>query len=149
MTRRSNFVVADKVADWDVVFAWEIQICTSVLRRMSIGWTHLIIWSLIRAPNPRPTHHPLPDLLTTLLLLPLAPEMCTLALGMNLWYSNLCIPCTAKKKCQKFEVNIPKKGMSRSQSQFPHSCVCERIIYSHDGAVVSAGGNKWTDPGNI
>jgi len=56
---------------------------------------------------------------------------------------------TAKKKCRKFEANIPRKGISGPQSQFPHSCVCERIIYSHDGAAVSAGGNMWTDPGNI
>jgi hypothetical protein len=56
---------------------------------------------------------------------------------------------TAKKKCRKSEANIPRKGISGPQSQFPHSCVCERIIYSHNGAAVSAGGNMWTDPGNI
>ena len=55
--------------------------------------------------------------------------------------------CTAKKKCRKLEANIPRKGISGPQSQFPYSCVCERIIYSHDGAAVSAGGNMWTDPG--
>ncbi len=38
---------------------------------------------------------------------------------------------TAKKKCQKFEANIPRKGILGPQSQFPHSCVCERSIYSH------------------
>jgi hypothetical protein len=38
---------------------------------------------------------------------------------------------TAKTKCQKFETNIPRKGISGPQSQFPHSCVCELIIYSH------------------
>jgi hypothetical protein len=47
------------------------------------------------------------------------------------------------------EANIPRKGISGPQSQFPHSYVCERIIYSHDGAAVSAGGYMWTDPGNI
>ncbi len=57
--------------------------------------------------------------------------------------------CTAKTKCQKFETNITRKGISGPQSQFPHSCVCERIIYSHDGSAFSAGGNIWTDPGNI
>jgi hypothetical protein len=31
----------------------------------------------------------------------------------------------------------------------PHSCVCERIIYSNDGSAFSAGGDIWTDPGNI
>ncbi len=56
---------------------------------------------------------------------------------------------TAKTKCRKFETNNPRKGISGSQSQFPHSCVCERIIYSHDGSAFSAGGNMWTDPGNI
>ncbi len=56
---------------------------------------------------------------------------------------------TAKKICRKLEANIPRKGIAGPQSQFPHSCVCERIIYSHDGAAVSAGGNMWTDPGNI
>jgi hypothetical protein len=49
--------------------------------------------------------------------------------------------CTAKTKCRKFETNIPRKGISGPQSQFPHSCVCERIIYSHDGSACSAGGN--------
>jgi hypothetical protein len=57
--------------------------------------------------------------------------------------------CTAKTKCQKFETNIPRKGISGPESQFPHSCVCERIIYFHDGSAFSAGGNMWTNPGNI
>ncbi len=56
---------------------------------------------------------------------------------------------TAKTKCRKPETNIPRKGISGPQSQFPHSCVCERIIYSHDGSAFSAGGNMWTDSGNI
>ncbi len=30
---------------------------------------------------------------------------------------------TAKTKCRKFETNIPRKGISGPQSQFPHSCV--------------------------
>ncbi len=60
-----------------------------------------------------------------------------------------CGKYTAKKKCRKLEANIPRKGISGPQSQFPHSCAYERIIYSHDGAAVSAGGNMWTDPWNI
>jgi hypothetical protein len=39
---------------------------------------------------------------------------------------------TPKTKYRNFETNIPRKGISGSQSQFPHSCVCERFIYSHD-----------------
>jgi hypothetical protein len=37
---------------------------------------------------------------------------------------------TAKAQYQKFEINIPRKGIARRQSQFPHSCDCERFIYS-------------------
>jgi hypothetical protein len=68
-----------------------------------------------------------------------------LLLKVSAWLSNH----TAKTKCGKFETNIPRKGISGPQSQFPHSCVCERIEYSHDGSAFSAGGNMWTDPGNI
>ncbi len=49
----------------------------------------------------------------------------------------------------KFETNIPRKGIARPQSQFPHSCVCERFIYSHDGFAFSVAGNMWNDPRNI
>jgi hypothetical protein len=56
---------------------------------------------------------------------------------------------TAKTKCRKFETNIPSKGILGSQSQFPHSCVCERIIYFQAGSAFSSGGNMWTDPGTI
>ncbi len=34
----------------------------------------------------------------------------------------------AKTKYRNFETNIPRKGISGSQSQFPHSCVCEWFI---------------------
>ncbi len=40
--------------------------------------------------------------------------------------------CTAKSQDRKFETNVPKKGIARPQSQFSHSCVCERFIYSQD-----------------
>jgi hypothetical protein len=39
---------------------------------------------------------------------------------------------TAMTKYQNFETNIPRKRISGSQSQFPHSCVWEWFIYSHD-----------------
>jgi hypothetical protein len=32
------------------------------------------------------------------------------------------------KNYRNFETNIPRKGISGSQSQFPHSCVCERSV---------------------
>ncbi len=34
--------------------------------------------------------------------------------------------CTAKNQYRKCETNIPRKGFARPQSQFQHSCVCER-----------------------
>ncbi len=39
--------------------------------------------------------------------------------------------------------------VTKPQSQFPHSCVCERFTYSYDRSAYSAAGNKWTDPGNM
>jgi hypothetical protein len=56
---------------------------------------------------------------------------------------------TAKNQYRKLETNIPRKGIARPQSQFPHSFVCERFIYSHDGSAYSAALNIWTNPGNI
>ncbi len=51
---------------------------------------------------------------------------------------------TAKTKYSKFETNIPRKGIAGSQSQFPHSCVIERFMYSHNRSASSAGGNMWS-----
>ncbi len=56
------------------------------------------------------------------------------------WYHSWAgLICTAKTKYGHFETNIPRKGISGSQ--FPHLCVCERLIYSHDRSACSAGGN--------
>ncbi len=51
---------------------------------------------------------------------------------------------TAKTQYWKFETNIPRKGIARPQSQFPHSCVCERFLYSHNRSACSAEG-KYVD----
>jgi hypothetical protein len=42
------------------------------------------------------------------------------------------------------KTDIPRKGIVRPQSQFPHSCVCERFIYSHDLSAYSAA-RKYVD----
>jgi hypothetical protein len=42
-----------------------------------------------------------------------------------------------------------KRNCWPPQSQFPHSCVCERFIYSQDRSAYSAAGNMWTEPRNI
>jgi hypothetical protein len=36
---------------------------------------------------------------------------------------------TAKTQYWKFKTNILRKGIARHLSKFPHSCVCERVIY--------------------
>jgi hypothetical protein len=46
-----------------------------------------------------------------------------------------------KDKIPKFRNKYSQKRNIVSQSQFPHSCVCERFIYSHDRSPYSAGGN--------
>jgi hypothetical protein len=38
--------------------------------------------------------------------------------------------CTAKTLYGKLETNIPINKTVRPRSQFPHSCICERFIYS-------------------
>jgi hypothetical protein len=46
------------------------------------------------------------------------------------------------------ETNIPRKGIARPPSQFPHSYVCERFIYIPmiSGLPVLLQENMWTDP---
>ena len=61
----------------------------------------------------------------------------------------ICIRYTLQRQnAENLKQIFPEKEY-RGLSQFPHSCVCEPIIYSHDGSAFSAGGNMWTDPGNI
>ncbi len=55
---------------------------------------------------------------------------------------------TAKIQNQKFEINIPRKGIARPQSQFPHAYVCERFIYSHNLSAFSAAGHMTHEYGN-
>ncbi len=52
---------------------------------------------------------------------------------------------TAKTKYRNFEANIPRKGISGSQSQFPHSWVCERIIQFPQTAVCLFCRRKYVD----
>ncbi len=58
----------------------------------------------------------------------------TLFLCSDLWTKpfSLLISCFLCALQRNFDLCIPRKGTARPQSQFPHSCVCERFIYSHD-----------------
>jgi hypothetical protein len=49
-----------------------------------------------------------------------------------------------RNNTENFDTNIPSKGFVRPQSQFPHLCVCERFIYSHDRSAYSSAG-KYVD----
>jgi len=44
----------------------------------------------------------------------------------------------------KSHLCIPKKEIARPQSQFPHSCVCERFIYSQDQCTYFPAA-EWAD----
>ncbi len=68
------------------------------------------------------------------------------------WHYQMGSPfnCTAKTQYRKFETKIPRKGIARPQSQFPHSCVCERFIHIlRINLPILLQENMWTDPGNI
>ncbi len=43
---------------------------------------------------------------------------------------------------RKFETNIPQKGIGRLQSQFLHSCICERFMHSDHRSAYSAAGKE-------
>ncbi len=49
---------------------------------------------------------------------------------------------TSKAVYRKFETIIPRNETSRLQSQFLHSCFCDRFIYSHDRSAYSAAGDR-------
>ncbi len=44
------------------------------------------------------------------------------------------------------QTNIPRKGIARPQTQFPHSCVYERFKYFHDCSAYSPAGNTVCGP---
>ncbi len=95
------------------------------------------LYSLAEIPNP----HPFPRIWahirgrywprkTTSLCYPLSRT--DYFFGFSFWCSIVCI---AKTQYPKFETNIPRKGIARPQSQFPHSCVCEHFIYCTSSVI--------------
>jgi hypothetical protein len=64
-----------------------------------------------------------------------------------------CKPCEeavleAATPQRKSPLCIPFLGIARPQSQFPHSCVCERFIYSQDRSTYFPQQNRQLDSGN-
>ncbi len=50
---------------------------------------------------------------------------------------------------RQFRLYIPFLGIARPQPQFPHSCVCERFIYSQDRSTYFLQQKIQTHRGNI
>ncbi len=63
-------------------------------------------------------------------------------LAANVLY--LRTDCTAWAQYRKFKTNIPREGNVGRQSQFIHSCVCERFTYSQDWSAYSVA-RKYVD----
>ncbi len=62
-------------------------------------------------------------------------------LSVDKYYDDVTVsspPAHYKILYRKLEKNIPRKETSRTQSQFLHSYICERIIYSHDRSAYLA-----------
>jgi hypothetical protein len=50
---------------------------------------------------------------------------------------------------RKCHLCISRKGIACPQSQFPHSCVCERFIYSQGDPHIFLQQNRQADRGKI
>ena len=50
---------------------------------------------------------------------------------------------------RQFRLYIPFLGIARPQPQYPHSCVCERFIYSQDLSTYFLQQKRQTHRGNI
>jgi hypothetical protein len=57
--------------------------------------------------------------------------------------------CLMIKMQGKSHLCLSFLGIARPQSQFPHSCVCERFIFSQDWSTYFLQQKRQTDPGNI
>ncbi len=58
---------------------------------------------------------------------------------VKFWLIAQVTSCTAKT----IETNIPRNGIAWPLSQFPHSCVCERFMYSHDPILLQENMCGW------
>jgi hypothetical protein len=55
-------------------------------------------------------------------------------MGMVYHWSFTWLPALQRN----FDLCIPRNGIARPQSRFPHSCVCERSTYSQDRSIYSS-----------
>jgi hypothetical protein len=64
-----------------------------------------------------------------------------------LYASTVLYYCSTLQR--QFRLYIPFLGLARPQPQFPHSCVCERFIYSRDRSTYFLEQKRQLHPGNI
>jgi hypothetical protein len=114
-----------------------------VLNTGGVGADHGLPGGQSRLHHPR-HHH-------TLHFLPLVSHIC-FSFSPFLLISGIEVGCYSttlqRQNAENLKQIFPEKEYW-ALSPNPNSCVCEQIIYSHNGSAFSAGGNMWTDPGNI
>ncbi len=63
------------------------------------------------------------------------------------WKNCLSSACSEYERLyQKIETNIPRNETARPRSQFLHSCICERLKYSHDRSTHGRMNYKTPNP---
>ncbi len=72
-----------------------------------------------------------------------------LILACKTFYMSDCFTITYYTLQRQFRLYIPFLGIARPQTQFPHSCVCERCIYSQDMSTYFLQQKRQTHRGNI
>ncbi len=121
-------VIFSAIAEWDVIFSaiaeWEI---TFLLNRLQ--WRHLytkhIWWQFYAKHLLFYTKHILLVLCKTYIVI---GSFC----WQNLFWNTRNLRAEIFRTLQRnLDLGIPRKGIARPQSQFPHSSVCERSIYTH------------------
>ncbi len=65
---------------------------------------------------------------------------------LHIFNSDTCDTAHCKEPIPKIGNTYSQKRIARPQSQFPHSCVCERFIYSQDLSAYSAAVNTVCGP---
>jgi hypothetical protein len=68
---------------------------------------------------------------------------CTFWFG-NAVASTLCVSTLQRHNTENSKQIFPERNCASPQSQFPHSCVCERFIYFHNRSAYSAA-RKYVD----
>ncbi len=77
------------------------------------------------------------------------PYVIAINIGINRFYFSCHKRILQYTLQQKFHLCTPFLGIVQPQSQFPHLCVCERLIYSQDWSTYVLQQNRLFDCGDI